>query len=399
MLSDHDTLGEPETLDGKGMMLLRGNEVSAGGPHLLHVGASRKIEPCENRQQVIDAIRADGGVAILCHPNWQEHFNHYPYEQLLGLNDYTGIEILNGVVIRCPGEALATDKWDRLLATGKKVWGYGNDDAHAADEHALAWTVVRAKERSEEAVLEALRSGSCYVSSGVAIEQIRCTGRVLRVFAPTAQAMAVFGEYARTGAVSARQRGLPGHDAAEARVHSRSVLWAGRADGLDTAVLPARRQGGPPSRVGDGNTDPSEPFACGKEPRLTGRLDDPAWSDTPGSSRFLDMKTGDPATVETAVKCLLSDEHVVFGIRCEEPLADQLKMNISRNGDPNIWTDDSIEIFLAPEATGERYLQVMVSAAGYAHSVWMPDGDAGPDLRSWRRRTTRRAGQPRSRCR
>ena len=195
MLSDHDTLGEPASLEGKGMLLLAGNEVSAGGPHLLHVGADRKIEPVGDRQQVIDAINADGGFAILCHPSWEQHFNHYRFEQMLALQGYTGIEILNGTTLGSPGEARATDKWDRLLGAGRIAWGYGNDDMHGPRDNGLAWTVVLARDRSVPAVLEALRAGSCYVSDGVTIEKIGVSGSVLHVHAPTAEAMAAFGDY------------------------------------------------------------------------------------------------------------------------------------------------------------------------------------------------------------
>ena len=34
------------------------------------------IEPDPDRQRVIDAALAQGGFAILNHPNWQKHYNH-----------------------------------------------------------------------------------------------------------------------------------------------------------------------------------------------------------------------------------------------------------------------------------------------------------------------------------
>ena len=57
MISDHDTYTsdqELETLDSKGMILISGNEITANGPHLLHVGASSLVHLHENRQEVID---------------------------------------------------------------------------------------------------------------------------------------------------------------------------------------------------------------------------------------------------------------------------------------------------------------------------------------------------------
>lgn len=195
MISDHDALTDPSGLDSRGMLLVPGYEVSAGGPHIVHVGARAAVPPLPDRQQVIDAIHADGGFAILCHPNWEQHFNHFPCERMLALQNYVGIEILNGTTMGSAGEAKATDKWDRLLGAGRIVWGYGNDDMHGPEEYGLAWTVARAKDRSLPAVLDALRNGSCYVSDGVAIDRIDVAGSMLHALAPAAEAMAVFGDY------------------------------------------------------------------------------------------------------------------------------------------------------------------------------------------------------------
>ncbi len=376
MLSDHDTLGEPETLSADGMLLIRGNEISAGGPHLLHVGASKRIEPCENRQQVIDAVNADGGLAILCHPNWQEHFNHCTYEKLLELQGYAGIEILNGTCLRLPGEARATDKWDRVLATGRIIWGYGNDDMHKEYEQALAWTVVRAKSRSVEAVVEALRKGSCYVSSGVEIQQITCTGSVLHVFAPTAQAMAVFGD---CGARLHYQLGNEVYfDVADLR-HSYIRVECYGIGGQMAWTQPFLIRGGKAEYLRQlGETKPVlRAVKLAKEPNLSGRMDDPAWAKAEASSRFLNSISGDAAGAGTNIKCLLTRKHLVFGIRCDEPMMDSLKTNVTADGDPNTWNDDSVEIFLDAGANQARYLQVMVSAAGFGYSTWMPEGGAG----------------------
>jgi hypothetical protein len=377
MLSDHDTLGEPETLNSDGMLLIRGNEISAAGPHLLHVGATKKIEPGEDRQQVIDAVNADGGLAILCHPNWQEHFNHCTYEKLLELKNYAGIEILNGTCMRLPGEARATDKWDRVLATGRMIWGYGNDDMHKEYEQALAWTVVRAKARTADAVVEALKAGSCYVSSGVEIQQIRSTGSVLHVFAPTAQAMAVFGDY---GARLHYQLGNEVYfDVAQLR-HSYVRVECYGAGGQMAWTQPFVIRGGKAEYLRQLGEDKPvlQAARVTAEPKLTGRLDDPAWKKAEGTTRFLDMKNGDPADVATSIQCLLTPDHLVLGVRCSEPQMDKIKTNVTADGDANTWNDDSVEIFVDAGASGVKYLQAMVSAAGFGYSTWMPAGGKGP---------------------
>src|SRR5262245_42990665 len=73
MLSDHDLVSSPDiyaSLDARGLTLLHGNEVTANGPHILHVGAAGKIEPDADRQRVMEGINAqgEGSFAIINHP-------------------------------------------------------------------------------------------------------------------------------------------------------------------------------------------------------------------------------------------------------------------------------------------------------------------------------------------
>ena len=330
MLSDHDTLGEPEKLDGGGMLLLRGNEISAGGPSPAarggeQAGRAGRGPPAGDRRG-----NADGGLAILCHPNWQEHFNHCTYETLIALKGYAGIEILNGTCLRLAGEARATDKWDRVLATGRMIWGYGTDDMHKDYEQGLAWTVVRARERTAGAVVEALKAGSCYASSGVEIQQVKVTGSVLHVFAPTAQAMAVFGDY---GARLHYQLGNEVYfDVAELRalVRAGGVLRDGRANGVDAAVRHPRGQGGAPAPVGRGEAGAAgEAGSGGTEADgpdgRSGVGEGPAFDAVPGHEGRRAGEGGDErASAWSAGGTCWS------GVRCGEPQMGQLKTNVTR---------------------------------------------------------------------
>mgnify|MGYP000247651532 CR=1 FL=1 len=197
MLSDHDALTEVDGLDSHGMVLIPGNEITDGGGHILHVNASRRVPPLKNRQRVIDRIAADGGLAILCHPNWEKEFNHWSQRQLERLNGYHGIEIYNGISERHPGNAQATDRWDRLLGSGRRVWGFGNDDTHKEVDLARAWNMACARDRSVSGIVDALRSGRFYVSTGVYIDAIRVSGKRIIVEARNAQCYDIIADYGR----------------------------------------------------------------------------------------------------------------------------------------------------------------------------------------------------------
>jgi predicted metal-dependent phosphoesterase TrpH len=84
-------------------LLLSGCEVTAGGGHVVAVGITEPIEPRQPRQVVIDAINAQGGVAILAHPNWGKTFCHWQQDDLASLHGYAGIEVFNGNILRDDG--------------------------------------------------------------------------------------------------------------------------------------------------------------------------------------------------------------------------------------------------------------------------------------------------------
>ncbi len=195
MLSDHDWLGDVEALHNRGMVLLRGNEITAQGPHILHVDATREISPERDRQWVLNNIASHGGFAIMNHPNWERHFSHCPQPLLEKLQGYLGIEIYNGVVRRLDGSPLATDRWDRLLGLGRRVWGFANDDSHRACDDGLAWNMVQGHHRDAASVVRAMREGRFYASTGVRIESIHVAGSTITVRTANAQRMIVHSDF------------------------------------------------------------------------------------------------------------------------------------------------------------------------------------------------------------
>ncbi len=196
-LSDHDILSDPAELDPRGMVLLSGNEVSAKGPHLLHIGARSRVEPDEERQVVLDAAAAAGGFTVINHPNWQQHFNHCPLERLEAWNGYLGMEIYNAVIRELPGSPLATNKWDMLLGRGRRVWGFANDDSHRPSHDGQAWNMVQVGGRSADAVLEALSKGRFYASTGVMLSSIRVDGATVEVATENASRITVVTDYGK----------------------------------------------------------------------------------------------------------------------------------------------------------------------------------------------------------
>src|SRR5579884_1087307 len=197
-LSDHDKRVSPAEYQAQTrMVLLPADEVTAHGPHMLAISIHEAIPPDRDRQKVIDAVRAQGGFVVLNHPNWQREFNHHPQESMERLTGYAGIEIYNGVVEYETGSALALDRWDRLLGSGRRVWGFANDDFHRPEAIERGWNVVQATDRTAAAIVEALEQGRFYASTGVEITRVGVEEGRIVIVAPNAQRIRFIAAYGR----------------------------------------------------------------------------------------------------------------------------------------------------------------------------------------------------------
>ena len=198
-LTDHEVLTDAAgltKLNSMGMVLVPGYEV-AGGTHIVHVGASRRCPSNLSRQEIFNGVVAAGGMAIVAHPDWLNEFDHATIEQLREWIGYTGIEIYNGTIEEHDGSSYALSKWDMLLGAGRRVWGFANDDTHASVKSARGWNTVYVTNRSAQGVLEAIRSGRFYASTGVTIKSIRVDGMRVHIEAEEAERIVAVGAVGR----------------------------------------------------------------------------------------------------------------------------------------------------------------------------------------------------------
>jgi hypothetical protein len=178
-ITDHwlITLPEPGAEGATDILLIPSSELSArteGGleADVLAYGIDELPEPREEFASIAEAARwivAAGGVAYLAHPYWSGlSADHY-----LGAPDLSGIEVFNGGSELLQGNGLSAVHWDDILQLGGPCLGIATDDSHyAGQDSRLGWTIVRAPERSRSAILDALRRGSFYSSTGAEIHGI-----------------------------------------------------------------------------------------------------------------------------------------------------------------------------------------------------------------------------------
>ncbi|MGQ9661926.1 MAG: hypothetical protein ACUVWX_06255 [Kiritimatiellia bacterium] len=367
-LSDHDIFESVEALDDHGLILLAGVELSCAGTHILDVSAKKLVSTAVDRQKLLDTINATSGFPVLCHPNWGEDFDHFPYSVMAELNGYVGIEIFNAAVIGQPGNPLALDKWDRLLAAGKKVWGFANDDTHNIKNAGRGWNVVLTRERTRSAILDGVRRGSFYASTGVTIEEIAGEGSRLTVRAPDADCISVIGRHGVQ--IQTIQGPLLILDVSDLDTPYVRIQCYGRCDAMAWSQ-PVYIRGGKHDLLLERLRQLSalekavlRAWRSNHMPRLTGRRADAVWQRAQPHTRFFSMKDGEPCPFETEVHCVVAGTTLVFALRCEEPELDHMKLQAQCDGQPNIWTDDSFEIFLDPGLTRKCAFQVMVNARG-----------------------------------
>ncbi len=149
---------------------------TAGGPehdaHVLALGVEADPVIPDNQfaplPDVVRWITENGGVPYLAH-TYLSGLRTAQWETCPGL---VGIE----VELRCELEIARGDStihWDEALERGRGFFALATDDSHHPGyDSGFAWTMVRAAEKTREAVLEALRVGSLYGSTGPSIESV-----------------------------------------------------------------------------------------------------------------------------------------------------------------------------------------------------------------------------------
>ena len=101
--------------------------------------------------------------------------------------------------------------------------------------------------------------------------------------------------------------------------------------------------------------------ATAAPPKVTGRIDDPAWAKaaTINLERTLDGAASAPQP--TQVRLLRDEKSLYVGFRCSEPQMSRLKAEV-REHDGEVYADDSIEMFVG--TPGGAYYHFAVNAAG-----------------------------------
>ena len=155
--------------------------------HLGAVGITRVVEPIDatgvvaTLQANVNAIREAGGIAAINHPNFTWAFDHEAISQVRGAHL---LEVFNGHprvnVYGAGGRPGYEEIWDKVLSTGLPIWGVATDDSHQFKgefgPHRInpgrGWVMVRAMELEADSIVDAMRAGEFYASTGVVLDEL-----------------------------------------------------------------------------------------------------------------------------------------------------------------------------------------------------------------------------------
>lgn len=181
-LSDHHNITFINSVDcPDGFVLIQGVELHPDNPfggqrhHFLALNVREDMDAGKMPpQHVIDAVNEQGGTIWLAHPHWS---SVNILRDTLPLRGLAGVEVFN-TTCRCHGRGESSVHWDDWMALEGRLYpALANDDSHAREEEQRdtyqGWTVVRTRERSAEAIVQALADGAGYSSTGPEIHDIR----------------------------------------------------------------------------------------------------------------------------------------------------------------------------------------------------------------------------------
>ena len=167
VVTDHNILADAELLSTPDFLIINGEEVT-GSTHITAIGLKEQI-PWTSSQNVIDSINAQGALPVINHPRRTNTL--WTASQLLNTSGVSLIEIFNASNER-RGYHDDHSLWDEVLTSGKMLYGVASDDTHLAREIGQAWIMVLSPSLDKDHIIDAIRKGNFYASTGILIDDM-----------------------------------------------------------------------------------------------------------------------------------------------------------------------------------------------------------------------------------
>jgi hypothetical protein len=157
-------------------------------------------------QEVVSWAAENGAVPFLAHTYWSG-LRVTQWEDCEGL---AGIEVWNTGCELEVGRGDSSLHWDEALERGRPFTALATDDSHHPGyDSGFAWTWVRTEEKTQAAVLDALRTGTFYGSTGPRIDAVEVTDGDVTVLCSPAASVTLYTGRRRGARANAGRLGYP----------------------------------------------------------------------------------------------------------------------------------------------------------------------------------------------
>jgi len=190
VLTDHGRA--QETLSGLGdgrFLVINGIELHPptlgrrGEPHhIVGIGVERAPEREWVKEataaSVIRWIEREGGVPVYGHPRWSGH----DLARMREGRRAFGVEVYNSVCEAMNGLGDSSVHFDQALSAGIRWRAFAVDDAHRLARDAFGgWIMVKARELTQRAILDAIRKRHFYATQAPVIRSVRLSRGTVHV--------------------------------------------------------------------------------------------------------------------------------------------------------------------------------------------------------------------------
>jgi hypothetical protein len=180
-LTDHFVVSNDAGESTDRFLVIDGVECHANGPELsevyhvvgLNVPPDLAVAEPMTVEEITRVLSDAGALVMLAHPYWSGN----TVQRILGLLDgMFALEVFNATTVAI-GKGTSRVHWDDALDWGARVCGVATDDAHGAEHDVFkGWVMVKAPSLDAASVVEALRAGAFYSTTGPRIEELVVDG-------------------------------------------------------------------------------------------------------------------------------------------------------------------------------------------------------------------------------
>jgi hypothetical protein len=216
-LTDHYVVSNDAARSTRDFLVIDGVECHARGPeeaevyHVLGLDTPPGLQVAEPMtiDEIKEALADAGALMVLAHPYWS---GNTVQRMLPVLGGMLALEVFNTTTLGI-GKGTARVQWDDALDWGARVHAIAVDDCHGAEHDAFqGWVMVRAASLERQAVVDALRQGAFYSTTGPRIEEVTVTDGRIRVRCSPATSITFIAQRYHGGRIVA-DRGKRLHEA------------------------------------------------------------------------------------------------------------------------------------------------------------------------------------------